>query len=656
MPKSFSVKLKNGNKTHILSNLTKDTTIGIFKLRVGLAIIKNVSNLRISIGFPPRLLNLSRNADSIDSIGIKKDVILVLEMKESEQKHKKQVENIEVPAEIRPKKELFCSVKVCAADINSGAIDGRNIGLLVRQPIAGNASSLFMAVRYAMTGKIDANADEEMRHIIAIKLASEPERFNKSILGVSNANYLERILNPTTCGGGVECAILSEHYRAEIDVVHIAEGIVYRFGERSNYARRMFLTLKNTHYDVLYMTHTNSTLRRTLFPINEVGPYEQALKFARKKKWHNKNHKLRFKKDTSYVRSRHSEDKLARLCKQAKAKFDDVETAINQYACIETEDSGSDDDIPLECVMKNNSTERDDTNKFVVRKNNSANTQEIPVKTESSQCNTNVSERFLTKSSTSTQLSIGSFKNEKCAKETEGDPTNKVDVMQVNSANIQEIPAKTECSEYNTNVSERFLMKSSASSQLSIGSFKNEKCAKETEGDPTNKVDVMQVNSANIQEIPAKTECSEYNTNVSERFLMKSSASSQLSIGSFKNEKCAKETEGDPTNKVDVMQVNSANIQEIPAKTECSEYNTNVSERFLMKSSTSSQFSIKSFRNERCAEETERDATNEFNNEVKSNQIKHFKAIVKTYCVSSDSVLCQPVETVGKFKRSRTFT
>ncbi|XP_037928257.1 ubiquitin thioesterase OTU1-like [Teleopsis dalmanni] len=390
MPKSFSVRLKFENKTHILDNLTKNTTIGIFKLRIGLLVFKNVKNLLVFMGYPPRLLDLSRNADDLNSLGINKDITLVLEQMEPEDEDVK-LEDTEVMGMHR--KKLFLPDRMVLTD-------KKTIGLFVRQQIARNASSLFTSIRYAITGRINEKASEEMREMVALKIASQPERFNRKALGMTNVNYRQWILNPSSCGGRVECSIFAEYYKTEIDVVHVNEGVVYRFGERLNFTRRMFLTQKNSHYDVLYMTYANSSLRRTLFPITEVGVYAQALKFAKKKKFQKRNQKFRFRNDTLYhVRSKLSEVKMTNLFKKTKTSLECVQTAVSQSEDVNVEESDTDDSL----ITPN------------TRENTNANSQQALIQYSYSMQDRNASEDCIIKSKISHQY----VENESCVKEVE---------------------------------------------------------------------------------------------------------------------------------------------------------------------------------------------------------------------------------------------
>lgn len=145
-------------------------------------------------------------------------------------------------------------------------------------------SCLFTSIRFVLNGKVDNEGSEMMRHIIAQEVAADPQQYNDAVLGKSNAEYCTWIQKADSWGGAIEVSILSNYYGIEIDVVDIQNAIINRFGEDKNFGLRVFLLFDGIHYDPLYMETSQSTAPATIFPVEELGVYQQAEQLANEAK------------------------------------------------------------------------------------------------------------------------------------------------------------------------------------------------------------------------------------------------------------------------------------------------------------------------------------------------------------------------------------
>ena len=98
----------------------------------------------------------------------------------------------------------------------------------------------------------DKQCAGEMRRLISRTVRGQPSVWSEAILGKTPAAYCKWIECDDSWGGGIELAILSQHYNLEIDVVDTQHGIVNRFGEDKNFIRRIVLIYDGIHYDPLY--------------------------------------------------------------------------------------------------------------------------------------------------------------------------------------------------------------------------------------------------------------------------------------------------------------------------------------------------------------------------------------------------------------------
>ena len=157
-------------------------------------------------------------------------------------------------------------------------------GFLTRQVVPANNSCLFTSVNYVMEekDKLDLTSAKPMRELIAGIVRSDPQTYTEAHLGRSNEEYCAWIMNEASWGGGIEVAILSEHYKIEIAVVNTQYININRFGEDHNYAQRVLLIYDGIHYDPLALEHVDPALRKqTKFRTSDKAILTQALELAR---------------------------------------------------------------------------------------------------------------------------------------------------------------------------------------------------------------------------------------------------------------------------------------------------------------------------------------------------------------------------------------
>ncbi|XP_064547438.1 ubiquitin thioesterase Otu1 isoform X2 [Drosophila montana] len=157
-------------------------------------------------------------------------------------------------------------------------------GILLKKVVPADNSCLFTSIRFVLNGKVDNEGSEMMRHIIAQEVAADPQQYNDAVLGKSNAEYCAWIQKADSWGGAIEVSILSNYYGIEIDVVDIQNAIINRFGEDKNFGLRVFLLFDGIHYDPLYMETSQSAAPATIFPVEELGVYQQAEQLANEAK------------------------------------------------------------------------------------------------------------------------------------------------------------------------------------------------------------------------------------------------------------------------------------------------------------------------------------------------------------------------------------
>ncbi|KAL8589302.1 hypothetical protein ACOMHN_039945 [Nucella lapillus] len=133
-------------------------------------------------------------------------------------------------------------------------------GILQRKVMPADNSCLFTAINALMTdGSVSLDSAEELRRVIAGVVSSDPETYSEGFLGQANSKYVQWILNKDSWGGGIELAILANHFQTEIAVVDCQSARIDRFGEDKNFRHRIFLLYDGVHYDSLVLEAPDST-------------------------------------------------------------------------------------------------------------------------------------------------------------------------------------------------------------------------------------------------------------------------------------------------------------------------------------------------------------------------------------------------------------
>ncbi|KAK6176446.1 hypothetical protein SNE40_014732 [Patella caerulea] len=228
------LKLRCKSKTgqHYLTNLTGSSTVG--RLKEMLADITKIpaSCIKIRHGFPPKILDLSNEAQELSTLSLRSGDSLIVEESKT--------------AIVPP---------VPSGDgVLQAQLMGNKIGILTRKVVPVNNSCLFTSVNAAMNnGCVDLSCSKQLRELIAGVVMSDSVTYCEAMLGKSNSDYCKWIMNDESWGGGIEISILSKYYRTEIDVVDTQSGRIDRFGEDGNYKDRILLLYDGIHYDFLIL-------------------------------------------------------------------------------------------------------------------------------------------------------------------------------------------------------------------------------------------------------------------------------------------------------------------------------------------------------------------------------------------------------------------
>jgi len=131
-------------------------------------------------------------------------------------------------------------------------------GVLVLRVMPDDNSCLFRALGSAVLGS-SVDSMTELRSIVAQTIQSNPELYSAGVLEKNPDEYCRWIQREDSWGGGIELAILSQHFDIEVASINVQDLRIDRFNEGK--ATRCILVYSGIHYDVVAVT-----------PVPGVGP------------------------------------------------------------------------------------------------------------------------------------------------------------------------------------------------------------------------------------------------------------------------------------------------------------------------------------------------------------------------------------------------
>ncbi|KAK5667111.1 ubiquitin-specific protease otu1 [Batrachochytrium dendrobatidis] len=188
----------------------------------------------IKFGFPPKLVT-GADTDTISACGIKDGEQLIVDRNTT----------LGASVELTKPHTVPASKSIPATSI---PVNG---GILVVREMKDDNSCLFRSIGYLLENNPEISS--KLRNVVSSKILADPIHYNAAILGKDPSVYASWILKPNSWGGGIELAILSEHYKVEIDLIDVATTRMSRLGE-NQYESRIFVMYTGIHYDAISWT------------------------------------------------------------------------------------------------------------------------------------------------------------------------------------------------------------------------------------------------------------------------------------------------------------------------------------------------------------------------------------------------------------------
>jgi len=137
-----------------------------------------------------------------------------------------------------------------AAPAMAAGTDGER---LVRRVIPADNSCLFAAVAHAMEGSAGRRVRADgLRRIVAEAVKADGGlMYGEAVLGQPVEAYMKWIMQDSSWGGGIELAILADHYGVELTALDVQSLRVDAFGSGKGYANRALVLYDGIHYDLI---------------------------------------------------------------------------------------------------------------------------------------------------------------------------------------------------------------------------------------------------------------------------------------------------------------------------------------------------------------------------------------------------------------------
>lgn len=124
-------------------------------------------------------------------------------------------------------------------------------GVMVLRVMPDDNSCMFRALSAAVLGSA-LDGMTELRSVVAQQIQENPELYTAGVLEKSPTDYCRWIQREDSWGGGIELAILSQHFDIEVCSINVQDLRVDKFNEGR--PTRCVLVYSGIHYDVCAVT------------------------------------------------------------------------------------------------------------------------------------------------------------------------------------------------------------------------------------------------------------------------------------------------------------------------------------------------------------------------------------------------------------------
>ena len=261
-----------------------------------------LAELQLHVGYPPQLLSIAPEAESLQELGIQSGSVISLRVGKTPS-YPGAITTVTQPAEkleidrresqsFFPRDEWKCTACTFLNASSNTRCEmcgsSKPILKMKRRVIEADNSCLYNCFGYLLFKSVHMST--KLREVCSTVALDDSEKYNSAVLGRDIGDYQRWVCKTDTWGGEVEISMLSEHFQIEVGVVDIRTNQIYLYncsrGEDENQGERIYILYDGIHYDALVraeeseddIDHSSNDV--TIFSSSDVEAFEECKKIA----------------------------------------------------------------------------------------------------------------------------------------------------------------------------------------------------------------------------------------------------------------------------------------------------------------------------------------------------------------------------------------
>ena len=262
-----------------------------------------LSELQLYVGYPPELLLIPSEAESLQDLGIQSGSVIALRTGATPSYSAaitttlQSLQKLEIdrrqPLDLSSGKEWKC---ICCTFLNTSLSaccemceSPKPILKMIRRVIDADNSCLYNCFGYLLLRSLCMST--RLREVCSKVAADESEKYNSAVLGREIDDYKVWVTKPDTWGGEVEISILSAYFNIGVGVVDIRTNQIYlyncKYDNNEGSEERIYLLYDGIHYDALVKTVESNEQKSdnidtdiTIFSCTDFVAFDECKKIA----------------------------------------------------------------------------------------------------------------------------------------------------------------------------------------------------------------------------------------------------------------------------------------------------------------------------------------------------------------------------------------
>lgn len=298
----LSFKLTYEGRPGVKRTFSKATTVGDFLDELCKESSIRLHELQLYVGYPPHLLLLSSEAESLQDLGIQTGSVITLRSGTTPSYSAaaaslQPLQKLEIdrrqPQDLSFIQEWKCNICTFLNALSNACCEmcesAKPILKMTRRIIDADNSCLYNCFGYLLLRSLCMST--RLREVCANVASGEHEKYNSAVLGREIDDYKIWVTKPDTWGGEVEISILSAYFKIGVGVVDIRTNQIYLYNcnhdDNRSSEERIYILYDGIHYDALVKSDDNNENKSaridtdiTIFSCADVVAYNECKRIA----------------------------------------------------------------------------------------------------------------------------------------------------------------------------------------------------------------------------------------------------------------------------------------------------------------------------------------------------------------------------------------